>query len=163
MGLLGRLYNIKRATIVLFWLRLVKPKFNGGMFVSSEKSLYDLIGGENTFRRLVDVFYDKVAQDPVLRPLFPADLEEGKQWQFLFLMQFWGGPTRYAQERGHPRLRMRHMPFRINAAAGTAWLRCMLEAIDEVGIVEPARAEMREYFERAAAFMVNSHGDEVDA
>lgn len=129
----------------------------------SESSVYDLIGGEDTVRRLVDVFYDKVAQDPILRPLFPEDLEEGKQWQFLFLMQFWGGPTRYAQERGHPRLRMRHMPFRIDAAAANAWLRCMLEAIDEVGIVEPARAQMREYFERAAAFMVNAYTEEVDA
>jgi hemoglobin len=133
------------------------------MFVSSEKSLYDLIGGENTFRRLVDVFYDKVAQDPVLRPLFPADLEEGKQWQFLFLMQFWGGPARYNQERGHPRLRMRHMPFRIDEAASQAWLRCMLEAIDEVGIAEPARTEMRTYFERAAAFMINARTEEADA
>lgn len=129
----------------------------------SESSVYDLIGGEETVRRLVDVFYDKVAQDPALRPLFPANLDEGKQWQFLFLMQFWGGPTRYAQERGHPRLRMRHMPFRIDAVASAAWLRCMLEAIDEVGIVDPARAEMREYFEKAAAFMVNSHTEEVDA
>ena len=128
----------------------------------SENSVYDLIGGEETVRRLVDVFYDKVALDPVLRPLFPANLDEGKQWQFLFLMQFWGGPSRYAQERGHPRLRMRHMPFRIDAVASAAWLRCMLEAIDEVGIVEPARAEIREYFEKAVAFMVNSHSEEVD-
>lgn len=131
--------------------------------MASERTVYDLIGGEATFRRLVDVFYDKVAQDPVLRPVFPADLEEGKQWQFLFLMQYWGGPARYAEERGHPRLRMRHMPFRIDAAAGKAWLRCMLEAIDEVGIVDPARTEMREYFERAAQFMVNTHAEEVDS
>lgn len=114
-------------------------------------------------RRLVDIFYGKVAQDPVLRPLFPDDLEEGKRWQFLFLTQYWGGPAHYVQERGHPRLRMRHMPFRIDAAAGQAWLRCMLEAIDEVGIVDPARAEMREYFERAAPFMVNTHSEGVDS
>jgi hemoglobin len=131
--------------------------------MASERTVYDLIGGENTLRRLVDVFYDKVAQDPVLRPVFPADLEEGKQWQFLFLMQYWGGPARYSEERGHPRLRMRHMPFRIDAAAGQAWLRCMLEAIDEVGIVDPARTEMREYFERAAQFMVNTRVEEVDS
>jgi hemoglobin len=129
----------------------------------SESSIYDLIGGEDIIRRLVDVFYDKVALDPILRPLFPENLDEGKQWQFLFLMQFWGGPTRYAQERGHPRLRMRHMPFRIDAAAANAWLRCMLEAIDEVGIVDPARAEMREYFERAATFLINARTEEVDA
>jgi hemoglobin len=131
--------------------------------MTSERTVYDLIGGEETFRRLVDVFYDKVAQDPVLRPLFPEDLEEGKQWQFLFLMQYWGGPTRYTEERGHPRLRMRHMPFRIDAAASSAWLRCMLEAIDEVDIAEPARTEMRAYFERAAPFMVNAYAEEGES
>jgi len=121
----------------------------------SEISVYDLVGGDLTFRRLVDLFYDKVEADPALRSMFPPDLAPGRQWQFLFLTQFFGGPTRYAQERGHPRLRMRHMPFPIDQNARDRWLKYMLEAIDEVGIDEPARSTMRDYFERGSTFMIN--------
>jgi hemoglobin len=121
----------------------------------AEISVYDLVGGDPTFRRLVDTFYDKIQADPDLRAIFPPDLEPGKQWQFLFLTQFFGGPTRYAQERGHPRLRMRHMPFPIDPPARDRWLKYMLESIDEMGIVEPARSTMREYFERGSALMIN--------
>jgi hemoglobin len=121
----------------------------------SEISVYDLVGGDPTFRQLVNTFYSKVEADPLLRAMFPPDLEPGKQWQFLFLTQFFGGPTRYAQERGHPRLRMRHMPFPIDPTARDHWLTYMLEAIDEVGIGEPARSTMRDYFERGSAFMIN--------
>ncbi|MBC8098844.1 MAG: globin [Armatimonadetes bacterium] len=118
-------------------------------------SLYDAIGGEPTFHRLVDLFYAKVEADPLLRPLFPADLAPGKLWQRLFLMQYFGGPAAYADQRGHPRLRMRHAPYRIDQAAADAWLGHMLAAIDEIGIAEPARGELRAYFERGAPFMVN--------
>jgi len=119
------------------------------------QTVYEMIGGEDTFRRLVDIFYAKVEADDELRAIFPDDLEPGKKWQWLFLMQYWGGPTRYGEERGHPRLRMRHGPYSITPDLGKRWVRCMLEAIDEVGIQEPARAEMRAYFERGAMFMVN--------
>jgi hemoglobin len=122
----------------------------------AEQSLYEIIGGDATFEKLVDLFYDKVEHDDVLRPLFPPDLEPGKRWQFLFLTQFFGGPARYGQERGHPRLRMRHAPFPINQLARDHWLEHMLAAIDEVGIVDPARAEMRDYFERGSTFMINA-------
>lgn len=118
-------------------------------------TVYDFVGGEPTFRRLVDEFYARVEADEVLRPLFPADLEPGKRWQFLFLSQFFGGPQTYAAERGHPRLRMRHNPFPIDGAAREHWLRHMLDAIDVVGIQEPARAAMREYFVRASEHMIN--------
>ena len=121
----------------------------------SEISVYDQVGGDPTFRRLVDTFYDKIEVDPELRSMFPPDLAPGRQWQFLFLTQFFGGPARYSQERGHPRLRMRHMPFPIDQAARDRWLKYMLESIDEVGIDEPARSTMREYFERGSAFMIN--------
>jgi hemoglobin len=124
------------------------------------QSVYDMIGSEEPFHMLVDAFYDKVEQDPVLRPLFPEDLEEGKHWQFLFLMQFFGGPTRYMQERGHPRLRMRHFPFSINQEARDHWLEHMLTSIDDAGILEPARSLMREYFERASTFLINQHSNE---
>jgi hemoglobin len=136
---------------------LVKPKFyEVKLFMTQpEVSIYELIGGEATLRRLVDVFYAKVAHHAALRAIFPADLEAGKQWQFLFLMHYWGNSPEYLQTRGHPRLRMRHAPFPITPQLRDAWLLCMFEAIDEVGIHEPARTAMREYFERAAAVMVN--------
>lgn len=123
---------------------------------SDEMTIYEMIGGEDTFRQLVDVFYSKVEADEQLRAMFPDDLEPGKKWQFLFLMQYWGGPRRYEAERGHPRLRMRHYPYPITQGSSDQWLTYMLEAIDEVGIEEPARSIMREYFERGAGFMVNT-------
>ncbi len=125
---------------------------------ADEATLYERVGGETTFRRLVDNFYARVEADPVLRPLFPAELEAGKHWQFLFLMQYFGGPPQYAVERGHPRLRLRHMPFVIDQTAREHWLAHMLAAVDEVGIREPMRSEMRTYFERASEFMINTEG-----
>lgn len=120
-----------------------------------EFTIYELVGGDATFRALVDEFYRRVEADAVLRPIFPEDLEPGKEWQFLFLTQFFGGPTRYAEERGHPRLRMRHFPFPINREARDLWLGHMLAAIDVVGIEEPARTIMRDYFVRASDHMIN--------
>jgi hemoglobin len=119
------------------------------------QSIYELVGGDPVFERIVDEFYARVELDPVLRPMFPADLTAGKRWQFLFLTQFFGGPARYAVERGHPRLRMRHSPFPIDQQARDHWFAHMLAAIDAAGVTDPARAEMRDYFERAATFMIN--------
>jgi len=121
----------------------------------NQATIYELVGGEETFRQLVDIFYAKVEADEKLRAIFPEDLEPGKKWQFLFLMQYWGGPRRYAEERGHPRLRMRHGPYPISTDLRNLWVQFMLEAIDEVGIEEPMRTTMRDYFERGASFMVN--------
>jgi hemoglobin len=84
-------------------------------------------------------------------------LEAGKEYQYLFLMQYWGGSTQYSEERGHPRLRMRHAPYAITPDLAKRWATYMLEAIDEVGIKEPARSQMREYFEQGASFMVNRY------
>jgi hemoglobin len=123
----------------------------------NQQTLYDLIGGEATFRRLVDSFYAKVEADEVLRAIFPEDLAAGKEYQFLFLMQYWGGSTRYSQERGHPRLRMRHSPYAITEDLRNRWVQYMLEAIDEAGIQEPYRSEMRQYFEQGATFMINRY------
>jgi len=124
---------------------------------SSEVTIYEFVGGAATFRRLVDEFYARVEADASLRELFPDDLEPGKEYQFLFLSQYFGGPTTYIEQRGHPRLRMRHMPFAIDGQAREAWLGHMLTAIDAVGIEEPARAAMREYFERASEAMINTY------
>jgi hemoglobin len=120
-----------------------------------ETSLFDQVGGDPVFQKLVDIFYAKVEADTALRAMFPEDLEPGKRWQFLFLTQFFGGPARYAEERGHPRLRMRHNPFPIDVTARDRWLSYMLEAVDEVGIAEPYRSIMRDYFERGSLAMVN--------
>lgn len=124
--------------------------------MTNQISVYEYVGGAEVFRRLVDRFYARVEQDPLLRPLFPADLDPGKEHQYLFLMQYFGGPGEYGQRRGHPRLRMRHAPFLIGQAERDAWLGHMLAAIDEVGIAEPARSIMRGYFENAATAMMNA-------
>lgn len=118
-------------------------------------TVYELAGGADTFVRLADTFYRRIDVDPFLRPMFPADLEGAKERLALFLIQYFGGPTTYSERRGHPRLRMRHIPFSIGQAERDAWLGHMLAAIDEVGIQEPARTQMRDYFDRSATFMIN--------
>ena len=125
--------------------------------------IYEVVGGDETFQRLVDTFYARIEADPLLRPMFPADLEPGKHWQFLFLTQFFGGPTRYVEARGHARLRMRHFPFSIDRAAREAWFGHMLAAIDEVGITEPARSIMRDYFDKASEHMINLTSPQEDS
>lgn len=119
------------------------------------QTVYELVGGDATFRALVDAFYRRVEADPVLAPIFPEPREPGKEGQYLFLVQYFGGPHRYSETKGHPRLRMRHAPFPIGGRERDAWLAHMLAAVDEVGIAEPMRGVMREYFERAATFMIN--------
>jgi hemoglobin len=130
--------------------------YNTGM--SNQQTIYELAGGDPPFRALVERFYARVEADPLLRPLFPDDLEPGKEGQFLFIAQYFGGPPRYNAQRGHPRLRMRHMPFAIGQAERDAWVGHMLAAVDEVGFAEPVRSALREYFERAGTFMINQQG-----
>lgn len=127
--------------------------------MTDTETLFDAIGGEDTITKLVDYFYNKVKDDTTLMKIFPTDLEPGKIYQRLFLMQVFGGPTTYSQLRGHPRLRMRHMPFPIDQQARDLWLGYMLEAIDTVGIQEPYRTQMREYMENGATFMINQSTD----
>lgn len=119
-------------------------------------NVYQYVGGDEKFAELVEAFYRGVEDDPLLRPLYPEpDLEGAKRRLFLFLTQFWGGPPRYEAQRGHPRLRMRHFPFSIGEPERDAWLRHMRAAVEEVGIPEPAKAEMLAYFERVAHFLMN--------
>lgn len=124
------------------------------------QTIYEQAGGAEAIRRLVDRFYARVEQDARLRPMFPADLEPGKRHQYLFLVQYFGGPSEYQEQRGHPRLRMRHAPFPIGPAERDAWLEHMLAALDEVDIAEPARSAMRAYFLMAAPAMQNRHTPE---
>jgi len=119
-------------------------------------TFYDQIGGEPTFRKIVDEFYAGVADDPVLRPLYPeADLAPATERLRLFLMQYWGGPNTYSQRRGHPRLRMRHAPFRVGPAERDAWLKHMRRAVDSANLDAEADATLWTYLERAAHFMMN--------
>jgi hemoglobin len=118
-------------------------------------NIYEFVGGDAVIRRLVERFYDLVEADAELRPIFPEDLGPGREWQYLFLCQVFGGPEHYIVQRGHPRLRMRHAPFEITAAASQRWLMHMLTSLDELDIKEPAYSAMRTYFENGAAFLVN--------
>jgi hemoglobin len=125
------------------------------MSESETQSVYEIIGGHEAFVRLVDNFYARVEHDDVLRPLYPESLDESREHLALFLTQFFGGPDVYSQRRGHPRLRARHLPFRIGRAERDAWVTHMLAALDESEIPEPAYDHMREYFQEAATFMIN--------
>ena len=117
-----------------------------------EESLYQAVGGEAFFRDLVDAFYIGVEAEPLMREMYPQDLTESKDHLALFLMQYWGGPTRYGEQRGHPRLRMRHEPFRINRAARDAWLAAMRAALDSLKgrMTLDQRETLWSYFESAA-------------
>ena len=121
----------------------------------NEHTIYEYVGGDEPFRRLVDAFYHGVEQEPLLRPMYPEDLVASKEHLFLFLTQYFGSPPRYNAMRGHPRLRMRHIPFKIGAAERDAWVRHMLAAVDTAEFPEEVKPVMREYFERAATFLVN--------
>jgi len=124
-------------------------------------TFYDEVGGHETFDRLVSRFYEGVAEDEVLRPMYPeADLGPAADRLRMFLEQYWGGPTTYSEQRGHPRLRMRHSPFAVDHDARVRWLTHMRAALDEVvadGTV-PAKHEaaLWDYLQRAALSMVNT-------
>lgn len=119
-------------------------------------NFYEAVGGEKFFTELVSLFYAQVATDPILRPMYPDDdLQAAARRLQLFLEQYWGGPTTYSEERGHPRLRMRHAQFPINEAAKNAWLRCMMAAVENIEINEPERSELVQYLEMAANSLVN--------
>jgi hemoglobin len=114
-------------------------------------------GGEAFFVSLVDRFYDGVASDPLLRPLYPpdSDLSDERRWLALFLVQYWGGPGTYSSLRGHPRLRARHLPFAIGVAERDAWFRHMAAAVESSPAGEAERAELLNYFSSAADFLIN--------
>ncbi len=124
------------------------------------EALFDRVDGEQFFVDLVDRFYQGVAGDPLLRPLYPDDLSESRRHLALFLMQYWGGPSTYSGERGHPRLRMRHMPFVIGPAERDAWLRHMNGAVDQMmetkDLATSDAEELRAYFAMAAHSLVNA-------
>ncbi|MDQ6674079.1 MAG: globin [Chloroflexota bacterium] len=131
------------------------------MFVHVEthaESLYERVGGETFFIALVDRFYAGVEDDPVVRSLYPDDLGPPKRRLALFLAQYWGGPRTYTDERGDPRLRMRHFPFRIGQPERDAWLRHMLAAVQTSAASPEDRNALSAYFETAATSLINRPG-----
>jgi hemoglobin len=119
-------------------------------------SFYEQVGGEAFFADLVSQFYAHVATDPILRPMYPdSDMKGAAERLQMFLEQYWGGPTTYQENRGHPRLRMRHAGFHINAAARDAWLNAMHVVVDGIDMDAALRAQLWSYLEMAANSMVN--------
>jgi hemoglobin len=119
-------------------------------------SFYEAVGGEETFRRLVHVFYERVAADPELRPVYPSkNLGPAEEHLRLFLIQYWGGPRTYDELRGHPRLRMRHVRFSIGEAERDAWLRHMRAALDKLELDPALDSQLWDYLVMAAHSLVN--------
>ena len=123
--------------------------------MADAQTLYDVAGGMPFFERLVGRFYDAVEADELLRPLYPEDLGPPQRRLTLFLAQYWGGPTTYDQERGHPRLRLRHGPFPIGPAERDRWLELMRAAIASTDPPAPVVEALHEYFDMAAEAMRN--------
>jgi hemoglobin len=128
--------------------------------VSDEQgtTVYDAVGGQPFFDALVDRFYERVEADPVLRPLYPEDLGPGKRSLALFLGQYWGGPTTYSEEKGHPRLRMRHGPFVIGRRERDAWFAAMAASVEASDVAPELRQRLLDYFTMAADHLVNAPG-----
>ena len=126
--------------------------------MSDEVSLYQEVGGSGFFIELVNKFYEGVINDEVIISLYPDrnDLEGAKERLSLFLMQYWGGPTTYSDERGHPRLRQRHFPFAIGERERDHWLMHMQGAIDAMSTSESVRTRLSEYMSNAAQHLVNT-------
>lgn len=119
-------------------------------------SIYELAGGLDAFLDLVERFYDKVEDDPLLRPMYPEDLEPGKRALGLFFAQYWGGPDHYAQERGHPRLRMRHNPFEITRESALHWAQHMAASIREMQFRSEVEHALLTYVAQFTPSMINA-------
>ena len=120
-------------------------------------TFYEAVGGEDVFRRLVAAFYRGVAADPVLRPLYPdEDLGPAEERLRMFLVQYWGGPNTYSERRGHPRLRARHVPFRIGPAERDAWLRNMKAAVESLGLPADYERTLWAYLHQTAYVLTNT-------
>lgn len=126
----------------------------------TETSFYEQVGGHDTFVRLVREFYRGVADDDVLRPMYPEeDLGPAEERLRMFLEQYWGGPGTYSEQRGHPRLRMRHQPFKVNPDARDRWLAHMRAALDSLELPPLYETELWDYLQRAAFAMLNTFDD----
>ena len=118
-------------------------------------TLYERVGGRDFFVTLIERFYEAVAGDPVLRPIYPSDLGPPKAHLAGFLAEYWGGPPQYTAERGHPRLRMRHVRFAIGRGVRDAWVGHMRAALESADVSPDDAALLAEYFEDTATFLIN--------
>ena len=131
------------------------------MSATQEQTFYDLIGGYPTIAKIVDRFYEGVATDEYLRPMYPeADLAPAAERFTMFLVQYWGGPTTYSERRGHPRLRMRHAPFRVTPKARDHWLLHFRSGLDAANLPAEQDAQFWDYIVHAAQAMVNTLEEE---
>lgn len=119
-------------------------------------SIYDNLGGAETIRRLVEAFYPRVVADPLIGPLFPADINPVMEKQYMFLTQFFGGPSLYSDMHGHPMMRGRHMAFPVTPERAEAWLACMSTALEEIGVDEPLRSFVIQRLSGPAHHFVNT-------
>ena len=125
------------------------------------ESFYDAVGGHATFAFIVHRFYEQVATDDILLPMYPEnDLDGAENRLRMFLEQYWGGPTTYSQTRGHPRLRMRHVPYRVTPAARDRWLALITVAVKEANLAPMHESRLLDYLERATYSLVNSFEEE---
>ena len=130
-------------------------------------TVFEMVGGQRFFDELVDRFYDAVEEDPLLRPMYPRDMGPSRRRLAGFLAQYWGGPPHYSEERGHPRLRMRHMPFAIGQAERDAWIAHMTASLNAATIAdgtsrrlpEEVGAAMFDHFDNAATHLINQPSD----
>jgi len=119
-------------------------------------NVFEAAGGTATFKTLVERFYARIAADPIVRPLYPEDdLSSATERLTLFLIQYWGGPTTYSAQRGHPRLRLRHQPFAIGQAERDAWLVHMTAAVNSLDVSPEVRKALLDYFETTSTAMIN--------
>ncbi|WP_068773877.1 globin [Paenibacillus sp. FJAT-26967] len=125
------------------------------MTSGNELTLYALIGGEPHLRMLVEAFYPRVQEHPLLGPLFPEDIRPVMEKQIQFLTQFFGGPMLYTEEHGHPMMRARHMPFAITPERAEAWLFCMKQAAEEIGMPDDLKEIMLARLQGPAHHFVN--------
>ncbi|WNM28830.1 globin [Demequina capsici] len=132
-------------------------RVGAGPVADEGQSFFDAVGGHPTFARIVVRFYEGVRDDDILRPMYPEhDMEGAVQRLTMFLEQYWGGPGTYSEQRGHPRLRMRHQPFHVNPEARDRWILHMRAAVAEAGLAPLHTATLMDYLERAAHSMVNT-------
>lgn len=124
--------------------------------MTTSGTIYEAIGGQEKVDKIVDSLYNHIAEHPLLIPIFPEDLTETRWKQRLFLTQFFGGPQLYLEERGHPMLRRRHLPFPITPERGQAWLSCLEKALEEAEVEEPYKSAIFERITTVAGQMVNT-------
>jgi hemoglobin len=127
-----------------------------GTMPGEPTTFYDEIGGAPTIHKIVSVFYAGIATDELLRPMYPEDLAPAEERFFMFLCQYWGGPTTYSEQRGHPRLRMRHVTFKVDEQARDHWLGHFREGLDAVELTPEQDEQFWAYAQHAANFMMNA-------